>query len=933
MSVLLERGAECDRLRGLARRAAGGKGAVVAIEGPPGIGKTRLGQEAVVLARAEGLTVLSACGSELEQEFGFGAVRQLFEPVVARADERRRGALFEGAARLAAPAFGLESETPLVEGQDARFPVVHGLYWLTANLAGEAALLLWVDDLQWVDRPSQRFLAYLSRRLGDLPVLLIVGLRPALPGEDRTEADAIAAARATLVLEPAPLSVEGVAALAERRLGSPSDPRFAQQCRRVTGGNALLVEDVLTEVAEIGRRADAETARELGTIGIERVGRGVRRRLESLPSAAVELAQAVAVLGDGSRLETAAALAGLATGDAVRGAEALIAADLLTGDANLGFRHPLVRAAVADRLSPVTRAAAHGRAARVLAERDAPAPVVAAHLLASGPGGDAWAVEILRESGRHAMRQGAPELAARLLQRAVEEPPADVIKAEVLLELGAAERDGGLPAATDHMREAIALIDEPSRRAHAALALATALSERLRWREAAEVARAALADLGEEERELVLTLQAILADCVRMDPGAGDEEPEAIRRLAATLSGETRAERLVLATAASVTPAATAAAHAEAAELLDRSVLLDPDRAGRPETGIVSNFIRAGRLERAEQVVERVMEHARSHGLVQRHGLMLSMRGWIALERGDLAGAEEALREALDLAQDIDLPPVSLAAMLAVVLAERGEQVAAAELLDEFGVSGELPEHQVMSLVLYFRARVRLMEGRADDALADAVEVGRRYERFGLRRAVPPWRSTAAVLLAERGERERALELAGEELDLAERWGTPLARALALRGLGLVRSDVDLMRAAVQELEGSPWRLELARGLVDLGAALRRAGRRVDSRRPLGAGMDLAQACGARPLAERARTELLASGARPRRLALTGAGSLTPSERRVCELAASGRTNRQIAQDLFVTTSTVETHLRHAYRKLGLRSRDRLAAVLRDSSG
>jgi DNA-binding CsgD family transcriptional regulator/tetratricopeptide (TPR) repeat protein len=933
VSILLERGAELDRLRRLARRAAGGKGAVVAIEGPPGIGKTRLGQEAVVLARAEGLTVLSACGSELEHEFGFGAVRQLFEPVVANVDERRRRALFEGAARLAAPALGLESDTPAAEGQDARFPVVHGLYWLTANLAGEAAVLLWVDDLQWVDRPSRRFLAYLSRRLGDLPVLLIVGLRPALPGEDRTEADAIAAARATLILKPAPLSIEGVAALAERRLGSPPDPRFAVECRRVTGGNALLVEDVLTEVQEIGRRADAETARELGTIGIERVGRGVRRRLQSLPGAAVELAQAVAVLGDGSRLDTAAALAGLATGDAARGAEALIAADLLTGDADLRFRHPLVRAAVADRVSPVARAAAHGRAARILAGRGAPAPVVAAHLLASPPGGDPWAVEVLREAGRHAMRQGAPELAARLLQRAVGEPPADAIKADVLLELGAAERDGGLPVATDHMRAAIALMDEPSRRAHAALGLATALSERLRWREAADVARGALAELGQDERELILTLQAILADCVRMDPGAGEDEPEAIRRLAATLAGETRAERLVLATAASVTPADTAAAHAEAAELLDRSVLLDPDRAGRPETGIVSNFIRAGQLERAEQVVERVMEQARAGGLVQRHGLMLSMRGWIALERGDLVAADEDLRVALDLAQDIELPPVSLAAMLAVVLAERGDRAAAAALLDEFGVSGELPEHQVMSLVLYFRARVRLMEGRADDALADAVEVGRRYERFGLRRAVPPWRSTAAVLLVERGERERALELAVEELDLAERWGTPVARGLALRGLGLVRSDVDLMRAAVEELEGSPWRLELARALVDLGAALRRAGRRTDSRRPLGAGMDLAQACGARPLAERARTELLASGARPRRLALTGAGALTPSERRVCELAAAGRTNRQIAQDLFVTTSTVETHLRHAYRKLGLRSRDRLAAVLHDSSG
>jgi DNA-binding CsgD family transcriptional regulator len=933
VSVLLERGAELDRLGSLVRRAGGGKGAVAAIEGPPGIGKTRLGEEAAALARTGGFTVLSACGNELEQEFGFGAVRQLFEPVVAGADEARRRALFEGAARLAAPALGLDTTAPAVEGQDARFAVVHGLYWLTANLASEGALLLWVDDLQWVDAPSRRFLAYLGRRLGDLPTLLVVGLRPALPGEDRTEADAILSARGTLLVKPGPLSVEAVAVLAERRLGSPIDRALAEECWRVTGGNALLVEELLTELEETGEEAAAAAAHDLATTGAERVSRAVRRRLDALPSVATELAQAVAVLGDGCSLEAAAELAGLADEDSARGAEALIASDVITGDVTLRFRHPLVRAAVADALSTVARAAAHGRAARVLAERDAPAAAVAAQLLASPPAGDPWAVEVLRGAARQAMSQGAPELAARQLQRALEEPPKEEARLEVLLELGRAEQAAGLPAATHHMREAIELIDAPAGRANAALRLVTALSERLRWREAAGVARRALAELGDADRELGLSLQALLADCVRMDPAPGDDEPERLRRLAATLSGETRGERLVLATAASITPADTAAAHAAAAELLDRSLLLDPDQMGRPETGIVSNFIRAGELERAELVVERVMDEARSRGLVHRHGVMLSMRGWIALERGELAAADEDLREALDLGREIDVPPVSLAVMLALVVAERGEPAAAGEIVDEFGASGQLPEHQVMSLVLHFRARVRLAQGRDDDALADALEVGRRYEAFGLRRAVPPWRSLAAVLLAGRGEQERALGLAEEELALAERWDTPVARGLALRGLGLVKADLVLLRAAVDELDGSPWRLELARALVDLGAALRRAGRRVDSREPLGRGMDLAQACGARALAERARTELLATGARPRRLALTGAGSLTPSERRVCELAAAGRTNRQIAQDLFVTTSTVETHLRHAYQKLGLRSRDELAAVLRDPSG
>ena len=170
--------------------------------------------------------------------------------------------------------------------------------------------------------------------------------------------------------------------------------------------------------------------------------------------------------------------------------------------------------------------------------------------------------------------------------------------------------------------------------------------------------------------------------------------------------------------------------------------------------------------------------------------------------------------------------------------------------------------------------------------------------------------------------------LAEEELELAERWGTDIARGIALRGLGLVTGDADRLAEAVEVLDGSPARLELARARVDLGAALRRGGRRAEAREPLRLGMDLAHACGARPLAERARTELLATGARPRRLAIAGSDALTPSEQRVVTLAADGLTNRAIAQQLFVTTATVETHLRHAFRKLGVRSRAELPAVL-----
>jgi DNA-binding CsgD family transcriptional regulator len=151
--------------------------------------------------------------------------------------------------------------------------------------------------------------------------------------------------------------------------------------------------------------------------------------------------------------------------------------------------------------------------------------------------------------------------------------------------------------------------------------------------------------------------------------------------------------------------------------------------------------------------------------------------------------------------------------------------------------------------------------------------------------------------------------------------------------VGLATGDIAALEAAVGHLAGTHARLELARARVDLGAALRRSGRRADAREPLRLGMDAAHACGAAPLAERARDELRAAGARPRRLATTGAQALTASERRVARLAADGLTNRRIAEELFVTMATVETHLRHAFRKLGIRSRDDLAAALSGEEG
>jgi DNA-binding CsgD family transcriptional regulator len=212
------------------------------------------------------------------------------------------------------------------------------------------------------------------------------------------------------------------------------------------------------------------------------------------------------------------------------------------------------------------------------------------------------------------------------------------------------------------------------------------------------------------------------------------------------------------------------------------------------------------------------------------------------------------------------------------------------------------------------------------------LDTGRRFESVGSRNpAFIAWRSPAALALHQLGEQGEARRLAGEELEFARAWGAPRALGAALCAAGLIEGGergLALLEEAVQAVNGSPAKLEHAKARTELGAALRRANHRIRAREQLRHAVELATICGAASLAERAERELLATGARPRRVALSGVESLTPSERRVAELAAEGPTNREIAQTLFVTQRTVEVHLTSIYRKLGISSRSQLAATL-----
>jgi DNA-binding CsgD family transcriptional regulator len=266
------------------------------------------------------------------------------------------------------------------------------------------------------------------------------------------------------------------------------------------------------------------------------------------------------------------------------------------------------------------------------------------------------------------------------------------------------------------------------------------------------------------------------------------------------------------------------------------------------------------------------------------------------------------------------VPPV-----LAGVLVERGAIEDARIVLDN---AGELSPRSDYALLLYCaRLQLLLAEGRPEEALAcELLADSQRHPRFA------PWRSLKAEALERAGRHEEAVSLAETEVELARAWGSPgtVGRSLRVLGTILHTDGIDQLEEACTLLETVPARLEHAKALAALGAALRHARKPTDAREPLRHALELADSCGARPLVDAVRSEIYATGARPRTTALAGVLALTASERRVADLASDGQTNRDIAQALYVTPKTVEVHLSNAYRKLGIASRRELARALAD---
>jgi ATP/maltotriose-dependent transcriptional regulator MalT len=379
--------------------------------------------------------------------------------------------------------------------------------------------------------------------------------------------------------------------------------------------------------------------------------------------------------------------------------------------------------------------------------------------------------------------------------------------------------------------------------------------------------------------------------------------------------------------------AADAARLAERALTDGRLMRLDIATDSDFAMGGVWVLIETGHLAAAKHHLDDGLAHARARGSPFAVARISAIRALVHWRLGELQAVESDADTALSVPAAWGMPHVISAAVLVGARIERGELDAARSALGALDSDPAILEVTLNQIVREMRAALLSAEGEPREALKELMAYARWEQQAGLGEGMVPvaWRSAAALAHLQLGQADEARELAAGEVELARRFGAAPRLGIAVRTLGVVEGGtrgLALLEEAVSVLEGSEARLEHARALVDLGGALRRSGRRTAATDRLRAGMDLAHRCGATALVDAAAAQLRLAGARPRRVEVSGRGSLTPSELRVTDLASEGMSNKEIAQALFVTLRTVEMHLSNAYRKLGISSREQLPAAL-----
>ncbi|MBJ7519793.1 MAG: AAA family ATPase [Solirubrobacteraceae bacterium] len=927
----LEREAELERIATALEDSAGGSGQLLVVEGPPGIGKSRLVEGARDLAKARGFARIKAVGDEAEQALPWGVMRQLVERSILRYSGETRDAILSGPAGNALTAIDGAGESGADEATIAR--TLHALWWVAADLSADRPLLITVDDAHWADLPSQRFLTYLARRLEDLSVTLVVATRPVVAGSGPLAE--LSTLRAQAHLLPAPLSEEAIATLAANGHAVTPRPDVVRALHVSSGGNPFYVGQLMAELDREGRKLDDRaTVDAIAGLAPRAISRALLMRLS--PDA-VRLAGAAAVLGWSSPASLAAGVAGLEGADATEAMRELHVGRVLSPDAaTCAFTHPVVRESILADLDTGRRAELHAEAARRLRDAGAPADRIAGHLAEAPPGVLPDAGALLRAAGLEALGGGDAPTAARLLRRALDEAPGTP---GLQGELGRALVRAGVSG------EGRALLREAARNAtdlHERARLLAAASDATAALDgplaAAEEVRGLLAAWPEGERASRLVLDARLAHLGAFhfegSPGSGEH-------LAAfsDLEGRTVEERALLAmlTQRALNDGRPAAEVVQLGRraLADGALCADRDVSLLPWGLATFAVVNADGIAEGEEELRRGRAALAAGGSPGDFSTIATIAANVAWRTGDLRRCEAEAAACLDAERLGEPGPMAdarravVTRLLVLCAIERGDLAAADEALAAHDAADPPDTVPVARLR---EARAALALTRDDPALARTHATALRESelRAGAVNATVSWRVLLALAADRLGDDVEARTLADEQLAAARRWG--LAREIAEALMLQARLHPDRRLACLQEavmlLEPSPARLTLAHALRRLGEALRVERRRTDARAPLERAAELATTCGATELQRQAVEAFASLGHTPRKLMFSGVEALTASERRVAELAAGGLTNRDIARELYVTPKTVENHLGRSYVKLGISGRRELRAVV-----
>jgi ATP/maltotriose-dependent transcriptional regulator MalT len=512
------------------------------------------------------------------------------------------------------------------------------------------------------------------------------------------------------------------------------------------------------------------------------------------------------------------------------------------------------------------------------------------------------------------------------------------MRADVLSRLGAAELEAGQArAAVRHLSEALDQDGEGDIDTLRRLAQARASVGQVR--EAVDTLDSALRrdDLAREDR---LVLTADLAGLGTLDPKVMARAREALGALG-EVDPATPGGRLVL--AARARQLMFEGRDIEGTVRAAASALGDGVLAAESAVWIVWSYavyalVVADQLDAARREIDRSLERVVARASVGWYCVALTLRADSELRAGRVNSALADAAGVFEAARDNDFQPLPIAVgLLAATHLERGDAEAAERALADNGcLDGDLPEHLLYTVPLYERARLKLERGDNEGALADLLELGRREELLGAANAVAMgWRVPAVRALVRLGREEEARRLAAEQRELSERWPCPRSRCFSELVSGLTapaRSVAEAHFAGAAAAAGDTAPLPGVEALIELGRTIRQQGERARAREPLRRAYTLADELGCVRLVRQAEAELRAARGRPPRRTHAD-DELTPSERRIAELAAAGTSNREIAATLFLSVRTVETHLTSAYRRLGISSRHELAGALEGAPG